>query len=58
MTAIDLILAAIVVFQTYALITTRRRLFALRRNCFVTNDKGHRVRYINAPDVVQARVEK
>lgn len=35
-----------------------RRLAALRRNCFVTNERGHRVRYSEASAAVRARAEK
>ena len=34
-----------------------RRLTALRRNCFVTNEKGWRVRYVNASPEVRERAE-
>ena len=34
-----------------------RKLQALRRNAFVTNEKGHRVRYSEASAAVRARVE-
>ena len=30
---------------------------ALRTNCFITNEKGHRVRYINASPERQAKAE-
>ena len=36
----------------------RAKLQALRRNCFVTNEKGHRVRYVEASAAVRARAEK
>lgn len=36
----------------------RAKLRALRRNCFVTNEKGHRVRYVEASADVRARAEK
>lgn len=35
-----------------------KKLAALRRNCFVTNEKGHRVRYTAASREVQAQVER
>lgn len=41
-----------------ALKMTVRKLHALRRNCFVTNEKGHRVRYSEASAAMQARAEK
>lgn len=42
---------------TYA-ITTRRTLTHLRRNCFVTNERGHRVRYFHASPEVRAKAER
>ena len=36
----------------------RAKLQALRRNAFVTNEKGHRVRYSEASAAVRARAEK
>ena len=36
----------------------RAKLHALRFNCFVTNEKGHRVRYVEASAAVRARAEK
>ena len=33
------------------------RLESLRANCFLTNEKGHRVRYVNASAEVQAKAE-
>ena len=36
----------------------RAKLQALRRNAFVTNEKGHRVRYVEASAAVRARAEK
>lgn len=33
------------------------RLRNLRRNCFLTNEKGHRVRYADASVEVRARAE-
>lgn len=36
----------------------RAKLQALRRNAFVTNEKGHRVRYVDASAAVRARAEK
>jgi hypothetical protein len=35
----------------------RRRLNALRNNCFVTSERGHRIRYVNASPEVRARAE-
>lgn len=31
---------------------------ALRRNCYVTNDRGHRVRYVNASPEARAKAER
>lgn len=36
---------------------TARTLAALRHNCFVTNEKGHRVRYIRASAECRAIAE-
>lgn len=33
------------------------RLTALRRNCFLTNEKGHRVRYSKASEALRERAE-
>ena len=33
-------------------------LHALRRNCFITNERGHRVRYINATPEARAKAEQ
>lgn len=33
------------------------RLIRLRRNCFLTNERGHRVRYWNASESVRERAE-
>lgn len=32
-------------------------LHALRRNCFITNERGHRVRYVNASPEARAKAE-
>ena len=32
-------------------------LSALRRNCFITNERGHRVRYVNASQEARAKAE-
>lgn len=37
---------------------TDRRLRNLRNNCFVTNEKGHRVRYRDASVEVRERAER
>lgn len=34
-----------------------KKLLALNHNCFVTNERGHRVRYINASDAARAKAE-
>ena len=39
-------------------IQTRRTLTHLRRNCFVTNERGHRVRYFHASPEVRAKAEQ
>lgn len=39
-------------------ISLNRRLNALRRNCFLTNERGHRVRYDNAAPDLQAMAER
>ncbi len=36
---------------------TEQRLNALRGNCFVTSERGHRIRYVNASPEVRARAE-
>lgn len=36
---------------------TEQRLNALRSNCFVTSERGHRIRYVNASPEVRARAE-
>lgn len=33
-------------------------LFALRDRCFITNEKGHRVRYVNASRAAREAAEK
>jgi hypothetical protein len=35
----------------------RERLTALRSNCFLTDEKGHRVRYSNASQALRDRAE-
>ena len=37
--------------------TAEQRLNALRYNCFVTSERGHRIRYVNASPEVRARAE-
>ena len=41
-----------------AWVTTNRRLAALRANAFVTDERGVRVRYVNASAAVRAKVEQ
>jgi hypothetical protein len=36
---------------------THETLTLLRLNCFITNEKGHRVRYLNASDAARAKAE-
>ena len=55
---ITLALAALTVALGIMNSRATRRLAALRRNCFVTNEKGHRVRYVEASAAVRARAEK
>ena len=45
-------------WQYFSLRDASARLAALRRNCFVTNEKGHRVRYSEASAAVRVRAEK
>lgn len=52
--------ALLIIVALWAQITAHRanrKLHALRRNAFVTNEKGHRVRYSEASAAVRARVE-
>lgn len=39
------------------LAATENALNALRSNCFVTSERGHRIRYVNASPEVRARAE-
>lgn len=52
------ILTALFAWSQIDAITARRRLTALRRNCFLTDEKGHRVRYSNASEAVRAKAER
>lgn len=38
-------------------ITTRRRLNALRRNCYLTDEKGHRRKWADCSDAVRDRAD-
>lgn len=52
-----LILIAVTLWQQREVSNYRRRLNALRENCFVTSERGHRIRYVNASPEVRARAE-
>lgn len=52
-----IISAAYLVCITLTNARTTRRLNALRSNCFVTSERGHRIRYVNASPEVRARAE-
>ena len=56
--ALAVILIAVGVWAQIECGRNARRLAALRRNAFVTNEKGHRVRYSEASAAVRARAEK
>jgi hypothetical protein len=45
------------IIATVDLTNTRRDLEALRANCFLTNERGHRVRWAKASAAVQAKAE-
>ncbi len=51
-----LLLASTIIYQR-SLERAERRLNALRSNCFVTSERGHRVRYTSASEQVRARAE-
>jgi len=44
--------------ETDDLRTLCRTLHALRSRCFITNERGHRVRYIKASPEARARAEQ
>lgn len=50
-------LALFTLVALYSAFITHRRLSNLRANCFVTNERGHRTRYVHASPEVRARVE-
>ena len=54
----NIALAVLCIAGAIVIRTIRHRLHALRRNAFVTNEKGHRVRYVEASAEVRARAEK
>lgn len=54
---ITIALALFTLVALYAAFTLNRRLQALRSNCFVTSERGHRIRYVNASPEVRARAE-
>lgn len=51
-----LLLASTIIFER-RLSRSEQRLNALRSNCFVTSERGHRIRYVNASPEVRARAE-
>lgn len=51
------IISTFALFWAYCLYRQSRRLNALRRNCFITNEKGHRVRYVSASNQARAKAE-
>ncbi len=50
-------LAILLIAQSLYVWRLLRRLNALRANCFLTNEKGHRVRYVDASAGVRDRAE-
>jgi len=50
-------LAAIAAWSIWDSIRLYRRINALRHNCFLTDEKGHRRRYADCSADVQARAE-
>lgn len=50
-------LALLLIGALYAAFNLNRRLNALRSNCFVTSERGHRIRYVNASPEVRAKAE-
>lgn len=58
MLPIFIIIQTIAIMALCALLTgSHIRLIRLRRNCFLTNERGHRVRYWNASESVRERAE-
>lgn len=55
--AITIAAIAYVALTTFVHRRTARTLAALRHNCFITNEKGHRVRYIRASAECRAIAE-
>lgn len=55
--AITLAALAYAAWATVDVRRTARTLAALRHNCFITNEKGHRVRYIRASTECRAIAE-
>lgn len=51
------VLAGAFIWAQISASNARRNLTTLRANCFITNAKGHRVRYANATREEQARAE-
>lgn len=52
-----ILMTAAFVWAQWSAAQARRILKNLRQNCFVTNSKGHRVRYTNATAEERARAE-
>jgi len=53
--------AALVLITAWAIASGHRhamKLEALRRNAFITNEKGHRVRYVNASPEARTKAEQ
>ena len=53
-----IIAAVLLIWQMAIIGKIVRNLNALRRNCFITNEKGHRVRYFNASPEKRAAAEE
>jgi len=50
-------LALFTLTALYAAFNLNRRLNALCSNCYVTSERGHRVRYTSASEQVRAKAE-
>lgn len=57
MEMIAIALALFTLIALYSAFDSHKRLNALRSNCFVTSERGHRIRYVNASPEVRARAE-
>ncbi len=51
------LLTAAFVWAQWSASQARRILKNLRQNCFVTNEQGHRVRYVKASEAARAKAE-